>query len=245
MLQRLSSLRWVLTSARQWVRWKLSGRVEPPVVRAVRDDALTYLSREALTDLHDRVREAENRGIDGALMEAGCALGGSAIVMAAAKAQERPLFVYDVFGMIPPPSERDGPDVHERYEIIRSGQSTGIKGATYYGYEENLLEQVRDNFARHGFPTAEHSVSLVQGLFQDTIDPDGPVAVAHIDGDWYESVMTCLERIEPHLPVGGVLVIDDYEAWSGCRTAVDEYFADKQDRYAFESRARLHIVRVR
>jgi len=211
----------------------------------VRDDALTYLSREALTDLRDRVREAEENDIEGALIEAGCALGGSAIVMAEAKAQERPLFVYDVFGMIPPPSERDGPDVHERYEIIRSGQSTGIKGATYYGYEDDLLEQVRENFARHGVPAAEHSVSLVQGLFQDTIHPDGPVAVAHIDGDWYQSVMTCLERIEPHLPVGGVLVIDDYEAWSGCRTAVDEYFADKRSRYAFESHARLHIVRTR
>lgn len=53
-----------------------------------------------------------------------------------------------------------------------------------------------------------------------------------IDGDWYESVKTWLERIEPHLPVGGVFVID-------------EYFADKQDRFAFEPRARLHIVRVR
>jgi asparagine synthase (glutamine-hydrolysing) len=244
-LKRISSLRWALTSAVQWIKWQLSGRTEPEVVRAVRDDALTYLSRDALTDLHDRVCEAEERSVEGVLIEAGCALGGSAIVMAAAKAPDRPLFVYDVFGMIPPPSERDGADVHERYEVIRSGQSTGIKGATYYGYEENLLEQVQDNFARHGYPPAEHSVSLVQGLFHDTIRPDGPVAVAHIDGDWYDSVMTCLERIEPHLSVGGVLVIDDYDAWSGCRTAVDEYFADKQDRYAFETRARLHILRVR
>ena len=30
---------------------------------------------------------------------------------------------------------------------------------------------------------------------------------------------------------GGVLVIDDYDSWSGCRRAVDEYFADKKDRF--------------
>lgn len=245
MLKRLSSLRWILTAAVRWIRWQFSGRSEPEVVRAVRDDALTYLSREALTDLYDRVKEAENSGIEGILIEAGCALGGSAIVMAAAKAPARPLYVYDVFGMIPPPSERDGPDVHERYEVIRSGQSAGIQGQSYYGYDENLLERVRENFTRHGFSPAEHEVALVRGLFQDTIRPTGPVAVAHIDGDWYESVKTCLERIEPHLPVGGVFVIDDYEAWSGCRTAVDEYFADKRDRYVFEMHARLHIVRVR
>ena len=72
---------------------------------------------------------------------------------------------------------------------------------------------------------------------------DEPAALAHIDADWYQSVMTCLERIEPHLSPGGVLVIDDYDHWSRCRKAVDEYFADKRDRYFFLRRSRLHIVR--
>jgi predicted O-methyltransferase YrrM len=69
------------------------------------------------------------------------------------------------------------------------------------------------------------------------------IALAHIDGDWYESVKTCLERIEPHLVSGGVLVIDDYDAWSGCRTAVDEYFSDKKNLYQYIRKARLHLVR--
>ena len=42
---------------------------------------------------------------------------------------------------------------------------------------------------------------------------------------------------------GGVLVIDDYDSWSGCRRAVDEYFADKKDRFEWVTRARLHLVR--
>jgi asparagine synthase (glutamine-hydrolysing) len=67
--------------------------------------------------------------------------------------------------------------------------------------------------------------------------------LAHIDADWYEPVKTCVERIEPHLSPGGVLVIDDYGHWSGCRKAVDEYFADKRDRYDLVHRARVHIVR--
>jgi asparagine synthase (glutamine-hydrolysing) len=72
---------------------------------------------------------------------------------------------------------------------------------------------------------------------------DEPVALAHIDAAWYQSVRTCLERIEPKLSQGGVLVIDDYDQWSGCRKAVEEYFADKRDRYQFVRRSRLHIVR--
>jgi macrocin-O-methyltransferase TylF-like protien len=56
-------------------------------------------------------------------------------------------------------------------------------------------------------------------------------------------VKTWVERIEPQLSPGGVRVIDDYDHWSGCRKAVDEYFADKRDRYDFAHRARLQIVR--
>jgi hypothetical protein len=217
----------------------------PAVVHDVRQKALTYLEPHALTDLYDAVRALEERKAEGAIIEAGCALGGSAIVITAAKRAERPFFVYDVFGTIPPPSDQDGADVHERYRIISSGQSTGIGGEIYYGYVDDLLGKVRENFRTCGAPPEENNVRLVPGLFQDTIHLSEPVAFAHIDGDWYESVLTCLQRIEPFLTPGGVLVIDDYDHWSGCRKAVDEYFQDKKAQYRFVRHLRLHIVRRR
>jgi asparagine synthase (glutamine-hydrolysing) len=69
------------------------------------------------------------------------------------------------------------------------------------------------------------------------------VAFAHLDGDWYESTMVCLERIAPLLIQGGRIVLDDYYAWSGCRTAVDEYFADRPG-FRLERRAKVHVVRT-
>lgn len=212
------------------------------IVEAVRNDSLTFLGADALTDLYEAVARLERAGAPGILIEAGCALGGSAIVIATAKSASRPLYVFDVFGMIPPPSDRDGEDVHARYEVITSGRSEGIGGRTYYGYVEDLLGTVTENFRKHGAPIARRNVHLVKGLFQDTLHVREEVALAHIDGDWYESVKTCLERIEPHLIHGGVLVIDDYDSWSGCRSAVDEYFRERQG-YRFVRRARLHIVR--
>ena len=86
-------------------------------------------------------------------------------------------------------------------------------------------------------------MALVQGLFQDTLTIEGPVALAHVDGDWYESTMTCLERIAPRLVPGGRIVIDDYFMWSGCRAAVNEYFANRSG-YRIEKRAKVHIVRL-
>ena len=222
-----------------------SGTALPSIVREVRADRLTYLNHAALNDLFERVKTLEKKGGDGILVEAGCALGGSAIVIASAKSTRRPFYVYDVFGMIPPPSEHDGADVQERYAVIKSGQSRGLKGDKYYGYEANLLDRVSDNFSRHGVPVEANNVHLVEGLFQETLRIDRPVALAHVDGDWFESVMTCLQRIEPHLTEDGILVIDDYDDWSGCRKAVDQYFSDKHDQYEFVRKARLHIVRKR
>ena len=163
--------------------------------------------------------------------------------MASAKSPDRPMKVFDVFGMIPPPGERDGADVHKRYATIAAGASKGIGGETYYGYRDDLLAEVTESFARHGLPLADNRVELIQGLFEDTIDLHEPVALAHLDGDWYASTMTCLTRIAPLLAVGGRFVIDDYDTWSGCRAAVEEFFAGR-DGFRFERRGRLHIVRI-
>jgi hypothetical protein len=213
------------------------------VIDRVREDKLTYLQRADLQMLARLVRETEQSGRKGLIVEAGAARGGSAIVLAAAKAYERRMNVYDVFGMIPPPSEHDGEDVHARYDKIVRGESKGVGGSTYYGYRDDLFEEVTASFASMGVPVGENNVSLVKGLFEDTIDLDEPVAVAHLDGDWYESTMTCLERIAPLLVPGGRIVLDDYYAWSGCRTAVDEYFTDRPG-FQVEKRSKVHVVRL-
>jgi predicted O-methyltransferase YrrM len=218
----------------------------PPAVEATiaqaREEHLTYLKAEHLRALAAGVLDVEHARLPGLVVEAGTARGGSAIVMAAAKAPERPMKVYDVFGMIPPPGDEDGPDVHERYAKIAAGEAQGVGGDTYYGYRDDLYEEVTESFSRLGVPAAERNVELVRGLFEDTIDLDEPVAFAHLDGDWYESTMTCLERIAPLLVPGGRIVLDDYYMWSGCRRAVDEYFGGR-DGFRLEQRARLHVVR--
>ena len=45
-----------------------------------------------------------------------------------------------------------------------------------------------------------------------------------LDTDWYESTRCELEHLFPKLVPGGVLIVDDYGHWEGCRRAVDEYF---------------------
>ena len=212
------------------------------IIARVRAEHLTFVNDGALRELATVVLDLEAAGLPGTLVEAGTARGGSAIVMAAAKAPERPMKAYDVFGLIPAPGDRDGPDVHRRYEKIAGGGAKGPGGELYYGYRDDLYGEVVESFDRLGFPAGKHNVELVRGLFEDTIVLDEPVALAHLDGDWYESTMTCLTRIAPLLVPGGRLVLDDYYTWSGCREAVDEYFAGR-DEFRLERRTKLHVIR--
>jgi hypothetical protein len=212
----------------------------------IRASKLTYLSNKKLASLANTVSAIEDARLPGIFIEAGCALGGSAILIATLKNSKRPFFVYDVFGMIPPPTQDDTQDVHDRYRTIVEGKSVGIDGDQYYGYQENLYDVVQGNLRRFGIAPEERSVSLIKGLVQDTMHIDQPVAFAHVDVDWYEPVSTCLQRVFPKLVEGGSIILDDYNDWGGCRKATDEYLRGVTGQFILDDAAgSMKITRVK
>ena len=52
------------------------------------------------------------------------------------------------------------------------------------------------------------------------------IALLRLDTDWYESTKLELEKLYQACK-NGILLIDDYEDWQGCKKAVDEYFKEK------------------
>ncbi len=190
---------------------------------------LTYLDRTKIELLESCVREVQGGGVEGDFLEMGIALGGSAILLANQMKRGRHFHGYDVFAMIPPPSEADPPAVHERYRTIAEGRSEGIGGEPYYGYLDDLYERVVASFARFGRPVDGDRVQLHRGLFDDTLRPTDPVALAHVDCDWYEPVKLCIERVWPKLSRGGLMLFDDYTEYGGCTRAVDELAAAQAD----------------
>jgi asparagine synthase (glutamine-hydrolysing) len=227
------------------VRFAASHPRECFAVHRVKERRLTFLERAARYDLVNVVKEIERNGVEGAIVEAGCALGGSAIVLAAAKRPARPMEVYDVFGQIPEPGAQDGEDVHARYAEIAEGRARGIEGDTYYGYRPDVYGEVKRSFDAFRLPVETNNVRLIKGLFEETLHPTGPIALAHVDCAWHDPVMTCLTRLVPLLVPGGRIVLDDYDAWSGCRKAADAFFASlPQGEYRLERRHRLHAVKT-
>jgi len=117
------------------------------------------------------------------------------------------------------------------HETIASGASVGIGGDKYYGYREDLFEDVCEAKAGHGVPVDGKAVTLHKGLFEDTVPraPVDQVALAHVDCDWYDPVKFCLAYLGSRLSPGGMIVIDDYHDYSGCRTATDEFLRSRPD----------------
>ncbi len=197
--------------------------------RRVRTEGLTYLTTEKLRRLEWALGRTLAATDEGDVMEFGVALGGSAVLLAKrARKAGRRFAGFDVFGMIPPPtSAKDDETSKRRYEVIASGKSGGIDGAQYYGYRADLYLEVCDTFSRYGVPVDGAAVNLIKGLFEVTWPSyrAQAVAFAHIDCDWYDPVKFCLEAVANRMAPGGVIVLDDYNDYGGCRTATDEFLA--------------------
>ena len=220
-------------------------RGDRALIKRVQSKNLTYLTEQKLESIVWTIRDLERKHLPGLMIEAGCALGGSTILIASVKSRSRPLYVYDVFGMIPPPSQEDGNDTWTRYAAIEEGKSEGIGGDRYYGYRDDLYETVRRNLREFGIDEAGDRVTLVRGLLQETMQIGQPVCFAHVDVDWYEPVKTSLARILPWLIDGGSVIVDDYHAWSGARKATDEALARSPGSFRLDDSAgSLKITRI-
>jgi O-methyltransferase len=214
-----------------------------PLSLKVVKDRLTYLNFEKL----DRIEEAcrRTRAVAGDLLEFGVALGGSGILLAKQATAPKRFIGFDVFAQIPPPtSDKDDQKSRSRYATIDSGGSKGIRGDEYYGYRPDLLDDVSKSFERYGVAVDGLKVILHKGLFEDTL-PDADIseiALAHIDCDWYDPVALCLDYCAERMSSGGIVVIDDYHDYGGCRIAVDE-FLEKQSNFRFEDGRNPFLVK--
>lgn len=185
----------------------------------------TMTSIERIWGLREAVRHVVKHDIPGAIVECGVWRGGSmmasALVLKSLGAL-RPLYLFDTFDGMPPPSENDR-DLTGRSAsalLERSDKSTSDVWA-YSG-----LDEVRNNMWSTEYPM--DLVHFVKGRVEDTIPFQAPdrIAILRLDTDWYESTYHELVSLYPRLSPNGVMIIDDYGHWQGARQAVDAYIAE-------------------
>jgi hypothetical protein len=134
--------------------------------------------------------------------------------------QERHLHLFDSFEGLPEPTEMDG-----EHAAAYSGGGNEGKLATINQCRAGLDEVRHLIFDEIKVP--KELAHFHVGWFQNTIPVDagqlGPIALLRLDGDWYDSTKICLEHLYPLLSSGGIVILDDYYCWEGCRKATDEY----------------------
>jgi O-methyltransferase len=192
----------------------------------------TMTSVERLTALIDAVRYCAKRGVPGAMAECGVWLGGSVLTILLTLqdegADDRDVFLYDTFEGMTRPTEHDvsayDAPALEGWDDDR-GRITGHWWAGYFDPDVLNLDAVREIVLSSGYDQGR--VHFVQGPVEDTLPDFAPeeLALLRLDTDWYESTRHELIHLYPRLADGGVLIVDDYGHWEGCRRAVDEYFA--------------------
>ncbi|MFA5938148.1 MAG: TylF/MycF/NovP-related O-methyltransferase [Sinimarinibacterium sp.] len=204
------------------------------IAQSVRGQTMTNPLR--VHALLDAVAYVCDRRIPGAFVECGVWRGGSVLAMLLKLLDlgitDRDIYLYDTFEGMTAPTENDTSAFEaSALDTWQSAQSEGKRGwDQMFSAEVYTLDTVKSLLASSGYPTAR--LHFVQGPVEQTIPgtlPDS-IALLRLDTDWYESTRHEMEHLYPRLASGGVLIIDDYGHWEGCRKAVDEYFGTQAPR---------------
>jgi O-methyltransferase len=189
----------------------------------------TMVSFERLATLWNQVRHLDQIGVPGDLVECGVWRGGSSGMMALAHlhsgAPRRNIHLFDSFEGLPEPMTGKDGDKAVAYSNNRANGITKSIGKCVGPLEDNkeLMESIV------GYPKSK--LIYHQGWFEKTIPAlpkeFGPIALLRLDGDWYESTKICLDNLYDRVSSGGIVVIDDYGHWEGCKKAVDEFFQER------------------
>jgi hypothetical protein len=190
----------------------------------------TMTSPERIVATMDAVGYVLGRPVPGALVECGVWRGGSVLAMIRCLQREgvddRDIYLFDTFEGMTRPTELDtsryDPPALETWTASERDETTPWQG--FFNSDVFNIDTVRSLILGTGYP--EQHVHFVQGRVEDTLPEAAPASIAllRLDTDWYESTWHELSHLYGRVSEGGVLLIDDYGHWDGCRKAVDQYF---------------------
>jgi len=191
------------------------------------------ISKERFLTLYQSINYVINNNIQGDFVECGIFKGGSAMMMAymLAKKSEseknQKIWMYDTFeGMANASKYDENIDNQKAFieldKIKKKENSNDIWAYSSLNYVKNNLKKTNIN---------ENNLIYIKGLVEETLHKSKPegIALLRLDTDFYESTKIELELLYPLLKKGGILIVDDYGHWKGCKKAVDEYFLNKKD----------------
>ncbi|PLS82043.1 hypothetical protein CYG49_00200 [Candidatus Saccharibacteria bacterium] len=169
------------------------------------------VSKDEIKIILEQLQVIHDQKIEGAVVELGCYLGTTSLFISRylkARSSTKQYHVYDSFAGLP---EKDVSDQSVAGDQFKAGELKASKAAFI------------THFKKAGLPLPV----IHKGWFSDLKESDLPpvIALAFLDGDFYDSIADSLRLVWPKLSRGAVVLVDDYqnEALPGAARAVNEW----------------------
>jgi O-methyltransferase len=194
-----------------------------------RHDLMTQLLGTQLSEaFHLLVHLNRTVALEGNVCEFGVAQGTtSALIANEIRETDKVLWLFDSFEGLPKPTDRDV----LIDDIFNLGSIEKYEGTMACG-----IEQVTSRLNSIDFPLSR--TKIVAGFIEESskrANLPEKVCFAYVDFDFYQPIRIALELLDAKLPVGGVVIVDDYGFFSdGAKAAVDEFAAERKHRYTKE-----------
>lgn len=175
----------------------------------------TIVRMKSINQLIHSIDRVLYNGIEGDMVECGVYKGGLIMAMALRlqeNGSEKFVWGYDRF--------KDGMTEADDLEV----NSKGVSGKKITGQYACPIEEVKKNLENSGCNM--DYIRLIEGDVSKTLLKFYPekISLLRIDVDFYEPTKQVLKHLYPRVTTGGLIIFDDYDCWSGCKRAVDEFF---------------------
>jgi hypothetical protein len=194
--------------------------LEASIIKRVRDRTMT--NANSIVNLISATNYISKFGVEGAFVECGVWRGGSAMAFCLASMNlgmnDRDVYLMDTFEGFTNVSERD-------YQLSDRRSAKELFDVDPNYICSASLEDVKIGIAETQYPSER--VHYLVGDIVETSPNCLPkeIAVLRLDTDYYESTLWELKHLFPRVSKNGIIIIDDYDHWSGAREACDEYFS--------------------
>lgn len=169
--------------------------------------------------------------VQGCFVECGVASGGGSAPMALALLElndQRDLHLFDSFEGLPHCGPKDGGQMgHHATEYFMDPNLPLEARLKTTKLSVGSLAQVQENFRK--WQVERGNTLYHKGWFQHTIPGLNlaPIAFLRLDGDLYESTMTCLDHLYDQVAPGGYVWLDEWGMPDGIggKQAIHDFFA--------------------
>ncbi len=175
--------------------------------------SFTQVSAPRQRSIVEKAQALVAAGVAGDFVECGVLDGGTAALLAyAARHDARRVHLFDAWAGMPPATPEDGPGARKwEGEIVGSPARVA-----------RALKRVGAN---------TDNIVIHRGWFEDTLPSAniGAIAFLHVDCDFFAPTSLVLETFLPRMVPGGIVQIDDYTSFEGCRRAVNATLERRPD----------------